>query len=237
MSILVSSLQTIVEDKFGLSHSQEGAKILTYLTKGYRLLLNETAFYTASTTISLSNGTNEYQLDTTVEEIRDLTVDGSLVKAQFVPRETILDLRRYANSGVAGGDVYSYNIEGNLLMIYPTPTTSGTMTIYHIPQATLSDFAGTENLVTDLHCIPVGPIAEALEYYACWQVAEYDDKSLATNAVQYKQWWLEAKTNVLKAVRKRGHRTPAQARVGYPSRAGYPRRNDVFPEVPRQTLP
>ena len=234
MSLLVSNLQTNVINKIGLSSSAEGSLVLTWLTEGYRDLLQRTRFFVSSTDIDLISGTDEYQIDTTIEQIEDATILGSLVKPDFVTREEILDLRRYANSGTTQGDVYCYNIDGNLLMIYPNPTADSTMHIYYIAQWTLSDFAGTEDLVADLNCVPVGPIAKALEYYALWQASEYDDKQVTDNSTQYLQMYETFVVQVKKAVMKRSHRQPPMARVGYPVKRGFPRRNDVYPALSRQ---
>jgi hypothetical protein len=231
---LVSDIQTNIKNKIGLS-SAEGSLVLTWLTQGYRDILEKTHFYVSKTTISLTATVDEFQLATTISEIDDVTVTTSLVKPDRVTYEEILDLRRYANSGTSEGDVYCYAIYGNLLAIYPTPTTTTTMTIYYIAEPTTlgADFGGSEKLITDLHMLPYEPLRRALEYYGLWQAAEYDDKTTSAAAKGYLDLYEKFIIEARKAVRRRSGRGLLPARVGYPVKRGYPQRNDQYPSVSR----
>lgn len=230
-------LKTDILNKMGLSSSAEGSLVLGWLLKGYRDLNDRLRFYVASTTVSLTaTDPADYQLAITTSEILDVTIGTSLVKPRRVTREEILDMRRFNNAGVVPGDVYSYCIEGNLLQVYPTPSTTITLTIYYIgePSQTSTAFAGTETLSTTLHMVPLGPLSDALEAYATWRAVEYDDKDVAgQNVQQARAAYLEAVQNARVALRKRGGRGLTGAKVGYPDKAGYPRRNDVYPTVSR----
>lgn len=221
--------------KIGLSSTSEGSLVLGWLLKGYRDLNDKLRFYIQSTSLVLTaTDPADYQLAITTSEILDVTISTSLVKPRRVTREEILDMRRFNNAGVVPGDVYSYCIEGNLVMIYPTPTTSITLTLYYIaePSQTLTAFVGSEKLSTDLHMIPLQPLSDALEAYATWRAVEYDDKDVAgQNASNAYQMYLSARHEAQVALRKRAGRGYTGAKVGYPDKAGYPRRNDVYPTV------
>ncbi len=229
MSLLVSNLATNITNKIGLS-SSEGSLVLTWLTQGYRDLISKIPlFYIQTTTIAITTAADDYQLAATVGAIEEVTVLTSTVKPTRVSREEIQDLRRYANSGASTGDLYAYCIEGNLLSVYPYPTSSYSISITYTAEATVSDFAGTENLVTDLKMLPLGPLAKALEYYGLWQAAEYDDKGFSQRASDYMNQYEQFAREARKVVRQRASRHLLGKEAGYPSRRGFPQRNDVYP--------
>ncbi len=230
----VADVQTNVVNKIGLSSTLEGSLVLTWLLAGYRDVCSKLHPFKSKVAISLISGTDEYQLDATLSAVEDVTILGSLVKPDHVSREEILDLRRYSNSGTTQGDVYCYNLEGNLLMIYPTPTASSTLEVYGtLEPSTSPAFAGTEKLSTDLGLIPLGPLEKALEYYGLWQASEYDDKAISENSLGYLNLYDKFVAEARVALLRRQGRTRTKARVGYPVKRGFPRRNDVYPVLSR----
>lgn len=230
----VGDTKVNIVNKIGLS-SAEGSLVLVYLLEGYRDIVSKLHPFKSKVSISLVAGTDEYQLDATLGAVEDVTISNSLVKPDRVTREEILDLRRYSNSGTTQGDVYCYSLEGNLLMIYPTPTSASTMLVYGVLEpSTAPAFVGTEKLSTDLGLIPLGPLQKALEYYGLWQASEYDDKQISDNSLGYLQLYDKFVLEARKALRRRAGRGLTQARVGYPVKRGFPRRNDVYPALSRQ---
>jgi hypothetical protein len=231
----VNDVATNIVNKIGLSSSEGSSLVLVWLLAGYRDLCSKLHPFKSKVAIAITSGVDEYQLDVTISAVEDITILNSLVKPDRVTREEILDLRRYSNSGTTQGDVYCYNLEGNLLMIYPTPTSNSTMEVYGTLEAsTAPAFVGTETLSTTLGLIPLGPLQKCLEYYGLWQASEYDDKAITDNSLgylsQYNAFILEAR----KALNHRAGRGFTQARVGYPVKRGFPRRNDVYPALSRQ---
>lgn len=232
--IVVSDIQTEIKNKIGLS-SAESPFILNWLLEGYRDIVSKLHPMKSEVSINFVAGTDEYQLSATIDSVEDITIAGSLVKPDRVTREEILDLRRYANSGTTQGDVYCYSLEGNLLMIYPTPTSASTMLVYGtLTPTTNPAFAGTEKLATDLGLLPLGPMQKCLTYYGLWQAAEYDDKAVTENAMAYLQLYDKFIFEARKALRRRADRGLTPARIGYPVKRGFPRRNDVYPALSRQ---
>lgn len=230
----VNDVKTRIVNKLGLT-STEAAYVLSYLLEGYRDICSKIHPVKSKVTVSITSGTDEYTLSATLSAIEDVTVTSSLVKPERVTREEILDLRRYANSGTTQGDVYCYSLEGQLLMIYPTPTSSSSMLIYGtLEPSTAPAFVGTEFLSTDLGLIPLGPFEKCLEYYGLWQASEYDDKQISENALGYLTLYDKFIIEAKKAFRRRAGRGLNAARVGYPVRRGYPQRNDVYPETTRR---
>ena len=247
--MLVSDVQSRIVNKIGLSPNEEGL-VLQWLTDGYRDFLGKTGFYQQSGTITIPIGESDvdFVMDdgAHVSEVKDVTVIGSFVKPDQVTREELLDLRRYSNSGTSQGDIYCFSIDGGMLGVYPTPQTEAIqMTIYFVPETDTAEsgdtgaieedaFTGSENLVTDLKMVPLGALSKCLEYYGLWQAAEYDDETLATNAIAYKQLYDGFVTEAKKAVKKRSSRGLRAARTGYPVKRAFPRRTDVYPALSRQ---
>ncbi len=230
----VADVQTNIVNKIGLSSTLEGSLVLTWLLEGYRDVVAKLHPLNSYVDTTLSAGTDEYQLNATLGAVDDVTILGSLVKPDHVSREEILDLRRYSNSGTTQGDVYCYNLEANLLMIYPTPTASSTFRMYGVLEpSTNPAFAGTEKLSTDLGLIPLGPLHKCLEYYGLWQASEYDDKAISENSLGYLNLYDKFIIEARRALLRRQGRTTTKARVGYPVKRGFPRRNDVYPVLSR----
>lgn len=232
--IKVSDVQTEIKNKIGLN-ATESAYILNWLLEGYRDIVSKLHPFKSEVSINFVAGTDEYQLSATLDSVEDVTIVGSLVKPDRVTREEILDLRRYANSGTTQGDVYCYSLEGNLLMIYPTPTSASTMLVYGtLAPTTNPAFGGTELLATDLGLLPLGPMQKALTYYGLWQASEYDDKAITENSLGYLQLYDKFVLEARVALRRRAGRGLTMARVGYPVKRGFPRRNDIYPTLSRQ---
>ena len=233
----VADVQALVVNKIGLSSTLEGSTVLSYLLEGYRDIVSKLHPFKSKVAISITIGVDEYQLDATLGSVEDVTVLLSLVKPERVTREEILDLRRYSNSGTTQGDVYCYSLEGNLLMLYPTPTGNSTMEVYGtLEPSTAPAFAGTEKLSTDLGLIPLGPLQKCLEYFALWQTSEYDDKQISENSIGYLGLYDKFIAEARVALLRRRGRTQTQARVGYPVKRGFPRRNDIYPTLSRTEI-
>lgn len=223
----VNALKINIRNKLGMAIS-ESALILTYLTQGYRDLLSRTGFYQQTTTVAITSGTASYELAATIGEIEDLTIVGSSVKPDRVTREEMNDLRRAASTGAAG-DVWCYSLEGNYLMLYPTPTSSFNITIFYVAEYAITDLAGTEAIAADLKMVPQGPLAEALEQYGMMRSLEYIDHGPSKRSQQAREEYESLVIKARKAVRQRSGRGLLGAKVGYPARRGYPSANSVYP--------
>jgi hypothetical protein len=231
--VLVSDLQTTIEKKFGLNHTAEGTYVLKWISEAYRDLHNKIHLGPASISVSITSGTNEYTLATTIEAVEEATVIGSTVKPARVSVAEILDRRRFVNSGVAPGDLFVYAIEGNLLMVYPDPTANYTLTLYGTTEPSTTDFVGTENLTSVLGLIPLQPLLKCLDTFTSARAAEYDDKTLSERAQEYWAQYAQDIKAARRAVRRRAGRGLTGFRAGYPDHTGFPKRNDVYPQLDR----
>lgn len=181
-----------------------------------------------------SAGTGDYTLDTgilTIKGIQWSNSGGSYSQPERVSPEEILRYRAFANALTSATPAAAYAIAGaNLLMVYPTPSTADTITIYYVPRpATLSAGSDTPSEVpTEFHT--------AVEQYALWKLAAMSDDSSSGNGEQYRTAYegKDGRSGMLARIRKhvytKGGR-PGRARL-HPSRRylrAYQHDNSVYP--------
>lgn len=181
-------------------------------------MLLETRLYVISADITLAAGDDEYELDAALSTdplaVLDI-VNSDNRPLDRVSVEEIHELRRGTNP--TGTNVYKYALDGaNLLLLYPTPGTSpGALTAYYVPKPTEMSQSSHDPATATYGGIPA-EFHDALEYYACFRMASYDDDASSQMGLLYKQLFDEEIAKIRKWKRQRGGRTLGPARIGRP---------------------
>ncbi len=174
--------------------------------------------------LTLVAATNNYRLDSTVLAILERTITTSYAPLNIVSAADMYDMRRGQNVSSPARYLAS---EGNLLMVYPTPTQTEIITFLYVAKPTLMTADGNDPALITYGGIPI-EYHRAIEYYMLWQGAEYDDKAAPQKPVEYMEMFEKECGKIRKRHRAKGGRGFTPARVGYPGSINYPKRNDVY---------
>jgi hypothetical protein len=166
-------LKNRVVRKLGLDDTafgDEDSAVGEWLNEGVLEILLETHCYISrDSSVALTDGTGDYELDTDILAIHTLLA--GTVPLVRVSEEEIHWLRRSAS---ASSTVMRYAVAGaNMLMVYPTPSAAVDLAVYFVPRPTpMSDESHDPADVT-YGGIP-SEHHKAIEFYALWQGADYD---------------------------------------------------------------
>jgi hypothetical protein len=129
-------------------------------------------------------------------------------------------------------------IEGNFARVAPIPSSAVVLTYVYVPDA--PDVAADGTIANDntdpslaaAGGIPIG-MHECLLAFMAWKAADYDDKTTAMNAKDYRTAYEGLCKDARKHHRRKAGRALSGARVGYPGTRGISTRNDVYPNFTR----
>lgn len=168
-------------------------------------------------------GDSDYELDTNVLSLKDLYVS-STNNAVDVPLlrpvsgAEIVRMRRYPSAGSAPA---YYSLEGaNLLRIFPAALSSDdTLQGLYVPRPTKMTVAGNDSSDSTYGGVPE-EFSPAVEAYAKWKAATWDDDTSSQIGLGYKAEWLErvkeAKISLNQKAGKRWAPARPKRRRGYP---------------------
>jgi hypothetical protein len=222
-----SELKSNVSNELGLDTAASGAEDVLLgrrLNQGVREVLLRTHCRVTTATTNLTANEDDYELPSDVLAINNvLNADGRALDRVSV--EEMHWLRR--GDSATGGDVYKYAVDGaNLLMIYPTPDTADTLTLYYVPKPTEMSAAGNDPSVTTYGGIPV-EFHEAIEMYALWRMASYDDDGSSQMGQVYRAQFDQGIREARKFIRNRGGRKLGPARIGRRTRVPHSPSADI----------
>jgi hypothetical protein len=207
-------------------------------------VLLETHIYVSTFTQTLTAGTSEYQLSSSILVI----VDGKGTTSAFIgPYEVVSMAEMFEIQAISpvGSARKIIAIEGNLLIVSPTPDTGESITFYGVPRPTALVASGLGTTSEDAHDpsqttyggIPA-EYHRANEYYMLWRGAEYDDKRSMPYGKGAAQGYLDQYRSECNSIRKHkrnraGRQTHGFRAPGYPGRTFRSGRNDVYPRTDR----
>jgi len=195
------------------------------LNEGVLQVLLETHCYQAQAYFGLVASTQDYDLQggtnfqsslngsktaNTVILAIDRLIDSNNIPLIRVDPEEIYDLRRASSTSSSSQRMYAVN--GNMLMVWPSPSSSESLTMYYVPRPTEMSSGSHDPSNTTYGGIPA-EWHRTLEFYALWAMASYDDD--ASSGIgdkyfgQYQVWLGKMK----KSQRLRGGRRQAPVRV------------------------
>ena len=211
----------------GLTH-EERALMVRWANEGVIEVLLATHCYTEIGNMTLTAGVNSYRTDADILALQNdkITSSARSGTVKTVTLEEMID-RQSTNYSVDRSGISVVALEGNLLLVYPTPTAGDTITYYYVPRPDpMTDNAHDPATVT-YGGIP-SEYHKAVEYYMLWQGAEYDNKKAPMTPQEYGTAFEQLCKKYRKAHRQKAQRGLRPARVGYPGR-NLGRRNDVYP--------
>lgn len=223
-------LITVVSAKIGLNMSAghaERALMEGWANEGVVEVLLATHCYTEIGDMALTPGAAEYRLDDDILAIANDKITSSSGAGTFsvITLEEMID-RQAANTAQTGGTTV-VAMEGNLLVVFPTPSTGTTIRYYYVPRPTPMTDDAHDPSTANFGGVP-SEYHKAIEYYMLWQGAEYDNKKAPMSPQDYATAFEGLCKKYRKAHRQRAQRGLRPGRVGYPGR-NFGRRNDTYP--------
>lgn len=200
----LASFRTAVINKIGsfsASDASDLADIDRYINEGVVRVLTDSACSVSSATVT--PGANaDYTLPSTVLNITEAYfTSGSYVQelVRVSPQE-ILDLRR--NSTATSAATSFFALQGhNLVMFWPTPGASDTLTYYYVPKPTALSVSSHDTSSFTYGGLPVYA-EKAVEMYACAEAADQDDDQSSSQGTRYRDLYDKEIVRVKKIMRR-----------------------------------
>ena len=223
----LADFRTMVAAKIGLDNVPDGDQPLIdiWVNNGVVQTLTRGHSNVYPGSMALTPGFSDYGLPTEILALEEMTISpvgdtSTWPMERKSPRE-ILDMRMYASGGTPPSRYYALN-GAVLLMVYPTPSAADTLNIYYIPRPKplTQPTDSPTDIPAEWHTV--------VEYYACWQAAQFTDSTTTQEGNLYRALY----ESELKAFRTaslgRGGRTLSRAHVGHrPSVVGSPSQRGV----------
>lgn len=207
--------------KLGLDSTSGGTEetqLIAWLNEGVIDVLLRARVNVNSATMSLSAGTSDYTLDSTTLAIQDITYTATDGTNGTLIRVTPEDILRFRTATPAtGAHTRYYALNGHdLLMVYPTPSSADTLTIYYVPRPTA--LSSTSSTAHDPSSETYGGIPteyhKAIELYALAQAAEFTDHKPSQYGARYKAEYEGKLVEIKRAMRHKGGRSLGPAIIG-----------------------
>lgn len=226
----LTDLRHEVGTELGLDYANTGddqTKIDRWLNRAVRKVLRDTRCYVTSTMVT-PGATADYTLTTSVLDVDEIFFTAS-AQDYSLERVSAYDLRRRRRIGTPGssGPARYYAFRGNnLVMFYPTPGATDTLTLYYVPAPTAMSSGANDSATTTYGGIP-DDYARLIELWALVHLASYDDDQSSGQGQRYLELYRAGVSEARRElVRKGGHRL-GRATVG---------RRPVFASHPSQDV-
>lgn len=223
-------LITVVSAKLGLNKStghEERALMEGWANEGVVEVLLATHCYTEIGDMALQAGVSEYRMDEDILAVMNDKITSSSRAGTFsvITLEEMID-RQAANTAQTGGTTV-VAMEGNLLVVFPTPGAGASIRYFYVPRPTPMTNDAHDPATATYGGVP-SEYHKAIEYFMLWQGAEYDNKKAPMAPQEYATAFEGLCKKYRKAHRQKAQRGLRPARVGYPGR-NLGRRNDTYP--------
>lgn len=212
-ALTLANYRSRISARLGLDTTAAGSEATlldSFVNDGYEDFLQRTACWIERSTLTTTAGSADYDMDQDIMQIVELSIldsDGDTTLPARMSPQDIMELRR--GSSDQDSPSRRYAVQGhNMLMLWPTPTTADTITIYYVPRpATLSVSSDTASLVPPQY-------HRALEFYAAAQLADYDDDQSSGMGQSYLAQYEALVVRARREAMRMGGRRMAPARVG-----------------------
>jgi hypothetical protein len=165
--------------------------------------------------MALTAGSSDYTLPTAILDIQDL-YDTSSDQDYPLERRPVEELLRYRLNSDESSPAKIYALNGaNLLMVYPTPASADTLTVYYVPRPTALSTGSDDPSSATLGGIP-SEYHFGIELYAYWKAADYDDDQSSAQGTRYKEEYEQFIARMRRDLMQKGGRRLARARPGRP---------------------
>lgn len=215
-----AELKVNVSNELGLDQTASGTEDVLLgrrLNQAVREVLRKTKCRVAVGNTTLTAGENDYELPADVLAVNKIVnSDDDPLDRESV--EEIYELRRASTAIGSVGYPYRYAVDGaNLLMLYPTPNVTDTLTLYYVPKPTEMSAAGNDPSAIAYGGIPT-EYHDLIEFWACYRMASYDDDQSSGIGATYKQQFDMGVREARAEIRRRGGRKLGPVRLGRRSR-------------------
>ncbi len=217
-------MRTAVGLELGLAWDAVGAEqtlIDRRINEGVTDVLLRTGCKVTAATMTESDGSGDYTLDTAILDVKSWSFAGTslTVVPERVPSEEILRRRAWTVDSSQPASIYAL-AGSNLLMVWPTPSSDDVITAYYVPRpVTLaSDGDSPDEIPAEFH--------PAVEFYALWRLASYSDDQSSGQGERYRIQYegQDGKTGMIARIRR--HVVQKGGRLGraqmHPSRRNRP---------------
>ncbi len=189
----LATFRTRISSSIGLDNtngSAEQALMDSYTNQGVLDLLRKTRCFVDIDNMVLTANDGDYDISTNILELIEVDIlpanGGLYPRPMKVGLAEILD-RRKLQPLASGVPPQLFCMSGsNLMSFYPVPSGSDTATLYYIPRPTSMSNTADDPSLTAFGGIPA-EYHDAIEYYAMWRSADYDDSMDAQNYLKLYQ--------------------------------------------------
>jgi hypothetical protein len=215
----LATLRSSVAAKLGLDNTASSAEqvlIDQWVTEGINEILLRTQCTVVAGTIAASADVWQQDLAADVLAIRDIWREdaaGAIDPVLRVSEQEILDKHRSSTSSDAAYTRYAIS-GGNLLLLWPTPSAAYTLKTLYVAEATAMT-AGSHSPATATYGGIPTEFHKAIEYYALWQGAEFDENRGSQGGERYRTLFENYLVGIIRpAMRRKGGLDMPQVRRG-----------------------
>lgn len=205
----LTELQTTVVRQIGsINATDDATEINKYLNRGVRYVLRNTHCYQTEVTVTPGAADN-YTLASTILDIVDASFTSNSENYEL-ERRTPAEIRRMRRASAStDGPTRYYALAGaNLMMFYPQPGASDTLSLLQVPAPTAMSSGSHDPSNATYGGIPED-YHDLIELYACWQLAMVDDDSSSQMGRDYKALLDLGIAAARREIERRGgHRSP-----------------------------
>ena len=227
MATLSEMQVEVVEEIGSINVTDDATKINRHLNRGVRHVLRQTRCYQTSQSVTPGASAN-YTLASSVLSVIDMYfVVGN--ESQLLNRVTVPELNRMrAMSASTASPASHYAMAGaSTVMFWPTPSASDSLTMIYVPVPTALSGASDDPSSASLGGIPVD-YHELIVWYACWQLARFDDDASSDYGQKYKDQLDEGIKRAKRELAEKGGEIIPRSVLG-PRHRRFRRANDIYP--------
>lgn len=202
----LADFRTGVTSKLGLDNtasSAEQALVDSWCNEAVVQILLRTHCTVEKGSVSTIASTWRYQLDTDILALTELYREGRSERVKRASSHQIVDYQRASPATNDTLDLH-YAVEGaNLLLLWPTPASVFTLDFFYVPRPTAMSSASHDPSSLTFGRIPT-EFHKAIEYYALWQGAEYDESRTAQGGERFRALYEDELTKIRRAINLKG---------------------------------
>jgi hypothetical protein len=201
----------------------ERTLLVRWANEGRDEVLLRTHCYVAIGQMTLVVGQSAYRTDSGILAVLgdSLTSQNQLYTLELVPLGVVRDMQRAQSTS----PVLSVAIEGDLMVVYPTPTQADVINWDYVPRATDMTADANDPSTAQYGGIPK-EFHKVIRRYMEFKAAEYDDKKFADTPESLEQKFLRDVAMARRHIRHKRPRQPMRPVVGYPGGSRISHRND-----------
>lgn len=181
-------------------------------------------------TLNLSAGQEDYSMATAVPNVLGVTEAfiGTGTNRYGLERISMAEMMDWRRTNSTLDRTRKYAAEGDLFMVYPSPSSANVITLYG-PLKPTPFAADGDNFTTSQYGGIPAHHNTALLAYMRWRAGIYDEKRLPHTPDQLRQFYELELSRARRRNRRMGGRAMPGLRTGYPNTSSPGTRNDSYP--------